>query len=83
MSENTEFTRKYKGQGYTVLARPNSCFFCKHLTDIFYDYNGPYLYLCEKHPQIILASGETLIEDEDYIQKGMLGECEDFMEEEI
>lgn len=35
------------GQGYSVVAHKQSCFFCKHLTDIWFDYtNGPYMFHC-------------------------------------
>ena len=29
--------KEFKGEGYTVMAHPKSCFFCKHCTDIIYD----------------------------------------------
>lgn len=54
--------------GYTVKAHPKSCFFCQHLTDIFYDYtNGPYGFVCN-------LDGD--------IETGMRGVCRDFKEEE-
>ena len=63
-----EQTRIFHGPGYTVKAHPKSCFFCQHLTDIFYDYtNGPYGFGCDL---------------EGYIETGMLGVCPDFKEEE-
>lgn len=32
-----------------VIGHKNSCLFCSHLTDIFYDYsNGPYMFYCDK-----------------------------------
>lgn len=35
------------GHGYSVVAHKRSCFFCKHLTDIWFDYtNGPYMFHC-------------------------------------
>ena len=36
-----EHTRIFRGPGYAVKAHPKSCFFCQHLTDIFYDYTKP------------------------------------------
>ena len=34
-------------QGYSVVAHKRSCFFCNHLTDIWFDYaNGPYMFHC-------------------------------------
>lgn len=33
--------------GKTYGAHKRSCLFCKHCTDIFYDYtNGPYMFIC-------------------------------------
>ena len=33
--------------GKTYEAHKRSCLFCKHCTDIFYDYtNGPYMFIC-------------------------------------
>jgi hypothetical protein len=35
------------GHGYSVVAHKQSCFFCAHLTDIWFDYtNGPYMFHC-------------------------------------
>lgn len=62
-----EHTRIFRGPTYTVLAHPQSCFFCQHLTDIFYDYtNGPYGFVCD-------LEGD--------IETGMHGVCPDFKEE--
>lgn len=34
--------------GCTYQAPDKSCCFCKHCTDIFYDFtHGPYLFMCE------------------------------------
>lgn len=63
-----ELTRIFHGPGYTVKARPQSCFFCDHLTDIIYDYtNGPYGFACD-------LDGD--------IETGMRGLCRNFSEEE-
>lgn len=36
------------GEGQAVGAKPDSCLFCKHCTDIFWDYtHGPYTLCCE------------------------------------
>lgn len=62
--------KEFKGEGYTVLAHPRSCFFCRHCTDIFYDYtNGPYMFICD----IDSTSAQ--------IESGLRGECGDFEEE--
>lgn len=40
--------RKYEFEnGKIYCAKENSCLFCRHCTDIFYDHNGPYLLVCE------------------------------------
>lgn len=63
-----ELTRIFHGPGYTVKARPQSCFFCDHLTDILYDYtNGPYGFACD-------LDGD--------IETGMRGSCQNFSEDE-
>lgn len=71
-----EFTRVYDGKNFKVRARPNSCFFCKHLTDIVWDYtNGPYMFFCDKNHM-------TSEDDEDPIEIGMRGLCKDFVDVE-
>lgn len=52
--------------GWKVYAPENSCLFCDHCTDIFYDSGGIYATLCD-------------IGKDAYT--GSLGECEDFVEE--
>ena len=38
-----------------VYAHCKSCLFCKYMTDVYYDHNGPYMMICEKnHDKIIL-----------------------------
>lgn len=39
--------RRYDCDEYTVLMPEKHCVFCKHCTDIFYDWNGPYLFVCK------------------------------------
>lgn len=52
--------------GRTYCAKENSCLFCAHCTDIFWDYtNGPYMFICER--------------DQD-IENGFEGKCKYFME---
>lgn len=63
--------RLYDCEHYRVWAHKRSCFFCQHLTDIWWDYtNGPYMFLCEQE------------EDPAAIERGMKGECPSFKEEE-
>lgn len=63
-----DHTREFKLEdGRTLYADPRSCFFCDHLTDIWYDSEGPYMFLCELDNEI---------------ETGMYGNCEDFTEEE-
>ena len=39
--------RKYECEFYSVISHKKSCYFCKHLTDIWLDYsNGPYMFAC-------------------------------------
>lgn len=52
--------------GRKYVARKNSCLFCSHCSDIFYDYtNGIYMLICDI---------------EKNIEKGMSGKCKDFKE---
>lgn len=40
--------KRYKGDGFSVLVPDESCLFCKHCTDFFWDYtHGPYLFFCD------------------------------------
>lgn len=68
MSANeSEFTREYKCKYYSLKAHPRSCFFCDHLTDIFWDYShGPYMFFCE------------IEQDTD---TGICGKCKQFIED--
>ena len=60
--------KEYKCEYYSVQAAENSCFFCQHCTDIFFDYaNGPYMFICD--------------EDAD-TTKGYDGQCKLFKEEQ-
>ena len=65
--------KEFKGEGYSVMAHPKSCFFCEHCTDIFYDYtNGPYMFFCD-----LTEDGEDTT---DRINKGLKGSCNNFKE---
>lgn len=36
------------GNGHMVGCKPDSCLFCKHCTDVFWDYtHGPYAIICD------------------------------------
>ena len=44
-----ENARTFECLSYTLIAHKESCEFCKHLTETFYDFtNGPYLFFCDK-----------------------------------
>ena len=74
--DESQGTRVYRCEYYTVKAHPRSCFFCEHLTDIFWDYtNGPYVFFCEQRHM-------DSPDDPNPIEQGMRGECEDFVEVE-
>ena len=69
-----ENLKKYAPEdaSYVVYTLPNTCYFCKYLTDIWWDYsNGPYMFLCEK-------SGS----ENDLTDKGLIGKCEYFESDE-
>lgn len=58
--------RKYECEHYSVMAPPKCCLFCDHCTDVFYDFDGPYMFLCD-------VDADT--------SKGAAGKCERFEEE--
>ena len=59
--------RKYECEYYSVMARPTSCFFCDHCTDIWFDYtNGPYMFYCDIDKNTA---------------EGIAGKCKSFIEE--
>lgn len=40
--------KRYNGGEFSVLAPDESCLFCKHCTEFFWDYtHGPYLFFCD------------------------------------
>lgn len=47
--------RKYECEYYSLRARPNSCFFCDHCTDIFFDQDGPYAFVCDEEQNVELG----------------------------
>ena len=48
---NPDDARIYEGGSFHVTAHKCSCFFCKHLTDLFWDYSsGPYMFFCDLQP---------------------------------
>ena len=58
--------RKYECEFYTTMVPPRHCLFCKHNTDVIWDYtNGPYMFVCD-----VAESTE----------KGDRGECPHFSE---
>lgn len=64
-----ERTRKYVCEYYSVMAHPRGCFFCKHSTDVFYDFtNGPYMIICDLQSE----------HDQDLPTYGFYGECKHF-----
>lgn len=70
-----EGMRVYECEYYAVYAHTRSCFFCKHCSDMWFDYqNGPYMYIC---------SYPTKADMEDHSIEGMKGKCNNFEEDEI
>ena len=67
MVPREEATREYRCDEYAVMAHPKACFFCDHCTDIFYAWNGPYMFICQK-------------DHNDEIERGLEGKCPDFYE---
>ena len=39
--------KDFKSDYYKAQAPDRSCFFCKHCTDVFYDWDGPYAFSCD------------------------------------
>ena len=73
-SNNPEWTRIYKCEYYSCNAHPRSCFFCKHCSDVFFNFlGGPYNWVCQydgKDRKDIPKDG------------GMNGKCKFFEEDE-
>lgn len=68
-----------RSDGHKYIARSNSCFFCKHCTDIFWDYtNGPYMFFCDEMKSGI-KEDECEYNDQ-LIENGLSGNCELFKE---
>lgn len=48
VNSNPDEVKRYECDEYIVYAYPETCFFCEHCTDIFFDYtNGPYWLICD------------------------------------
>jgi len=61
-----DFTKVYECDEYKCDAHPRGCMFCKHSTDVFYDYtNGPYMIICDGNHST---------------KKGFIGKCKYFQE---
>ena len=64
-----DFTKIYECDEYKCDAHPRGCFFCKHSTDVFYDFtNGPYMIVCDLQSE----------HDQDLPTYGFYGECKHF-----
>jgi len=62
-----DFTKVYECDEYKCDAHPRGCMFCKHSTDVFYDYtNGPYMIVCDGNHST---------------KKGFIGKCKMFEED--
>ena len=63
-----DFTKVYECDDYKCDAHPRGCLFCKHSTDVWWDYtNGPYMIMCD-----IDTEGKELT------RKGFIGKCKYF-----
>ena len=69
MANDLEIKQDKDGVEFTfpIPDDPKACFFCDHCTDIFYDWNGPYMFICQK-------------DHNDEIERGLEGKCPDFYE---
>ena len=66
-----DFTKVYECDDYKCDAHPRGCLFCKHSTDVWWDFtNGPYMIMCD-----IDTEGKELT------RKGFIGKCKHFEEE--
>ena len=55
-----------EGLNKKYLALKTACPFCTHCTDVFYDWSGPYMWLCDL---------------DNNCAYGMSGKCKDFVKE--
>lgn len=72
MSKYEGETRLYGLENGSVYKMPSvHCVFCKHCTDLFYDYtNGPYMFCCDKELELnISETGCSCVgfEDDGYV----------------
>lgn len=66
-----DFTKVYECNEYKCDAHPRGCFFCKHSTDVWWDFTtGPYMIICELQKE----------NDQDMPTFGCCGECKHFEE---
>ena len=66
--------KHYKCKYYEVDVPANHCLFCKHCTDVFWDYtNGPYAFGCD-----LTSNGDGIMEASFEPPKN----CENFEEDE-
>lgn len=63
--------------GRVYILPSNHCVFCRHCTDIFYDYtNGPYMFMCDLGKQHNTCDGSFeddgyVFDEEDYAKRMM------------
>jgi len=66
-----DFTKVFECDEYKCDAHSHGCLFCKHSTDIFWDFtHGPYMIVCDLQKE----------NDEDMTPLGFIGECNYFKE---
>ena len=58
--------KEYRCGFITVEALENSCLFCTHCTDVFYDSKGIYMLFCD------VSTSDDMSED---IKNGIAGNC--------
>lgn len=74
--------RTYEGKDFKVDAHKNSCFFCKRMTDIFWDYsNGPYLFITDDSCNI-MRTPCCGADGADTFVRILRDGCDEFVEEE-
>lgn len=66
--------------GKEYMLPENSCAFCEHCTDVFYDYtNGPYAFKCELPNKMCLDVLKT--DCKDFVSEFRMKTCEEIKEE--
>lgn len=73
--------RLYDEGNIAVMAPENSCYFCDHCHDIFYDEDGPYAFGCDIENKPEIAFFDKVENTIGHAHFGLVVDCKNFKEE--